>query len=190
MAVVDKGRVKFEDVENVFGYLKGTTTWAQVLEVDLYGNYSVNIYGDAVLEMKEEIEAIISDASKEVTKLGKKYEEHNVAKALKVDDEGKEFIAFKLPPENWEKKEQHVVMYDAGGNKIDDWDELVGNGSTVKIKYMISPYYMASSKTVGVSFKFYAMQVIDLVEYKGKADSGFGDETGEKAPFDVEGDDF
>jgi len=190
MAVVDKGRVKFEEVENVFGYVKGTTQWAQILDLDLYGNYSVNLYGDDVVEMKEEIESIISDASKEVEKIGKKYEGHNVAKALKMDDDGKEYIAFKLPPENWKKETQSVVMYDAGGNKIDDWDKLVGNGSTVKIKYMISPYYMASSKTVGVSFKFYAMQVIDLVEYTGKADSGFSDETSGDAPFDTTSDDF
>jgi hypothetical protein len=72
-------------------------------------------------------------------------------------------------------------MYDAGGNLVTDWDKLVGNGSKVKIKYRVAPYYMSSTKMVGLSFKFYAVQVINLVEFK-QGDKGFGDETDE-APF-------
>lgn len=188
MATLNKGKVKF-DTENVFGYVKGEAKWAQILELDMYGNYSVNLYGDAVVELKEEMEALRDEAAKEVEELGKKYE---LADVLKTDDEGKEFLKCKLPPENYEGKEQKVTMYNDNGNKVDDWDKLVGNGSTVKIKYMLSPYYMASSKMVGLSVKFYAMQVINLVEYSGGSDNGFGDETDDKAPFDEAkgGDDF
>lgn len=189
MATITKGRVKF-DTENVFGYVKGTTKWAQILEVDDYGKYSVNMYGDDVVELKEELEALRGEAAKEVEELGKKYE---LADVLKTDDVGEEFISFKLPPENYEGKEQKITMLDAGGNVVEYWDKLVGNGSNVKIKYMFSPYYMSSSKMVGISYKIYAMQVINLVEYKA-SDSGFGDETVSDVPFEVEtkkdGEDF
>jgi len=187
MGTITKGKVKF-DTENVFGYVKGTTKWAKLLEVDDYGKYSVNLYGDDVTELREELEALRGEAAAEIEELGKKYE---LADVIKVDDEGKEFLSFKLPPENYEGKVQTVTMYDGGGNKVDDWDKLVGNGSKVKIKYMFSPYYMSSTKMVGISFKFYAMQVIDLVEYTGGGDKGFGDETDAQAPFDEgKGEDF
>ena len=187
MATINKGKVKF-DTENVFGYVKGDTKWAQILEVDDYGKYSVNLYGDNVIELREELEALRGAAAAEIEELGKKYE---LAEVMKTDAEGVEFLSFKLPPENYEGKEQKVTMYDGGGNKVDDWDKPVGNGSKVKIKYMFSPYYMSSTKMVGISFKFYAMQVLDLVEYTGGGDNGFGDETDDKAPFDTkDGEDF
>ena len=94
------------------------------------------------------------------------------------DEEGVKHLAFKLPENDFEGNPNKITMYNVSGKKVDDWDKLVGNGSTVKIKYRIAPYYMASTKMVGISFKFYACQVITLVEFK-KQDSGFGDETSE-----------
>jgi len=49
---------------------------------------------------------------------------------------------------------------------------------------------MASTKMVGVSLKFYAVQVIDLVEYSGGGgnNSPFENESGETVPFDTDGD--
>ena len=78
-------------------------------------------------------------------------------------------------------------MYDAGGNKVVDWDKLVGNGSVVKVKYRVAPYYMSSTKMVGISYSFYAVQVINLVEFS-QGDSGFGGESGggSDAPFDTD----
>jgi hypothetical protein len=76
-------------------------------------------------------------------------------------------------------------MYDAGGNKVEEWDKLVGNGSLVKVKFQARPYYMNSTKMVGTSLKFYAMQVINLVQYSAGGDSGFGDETSADSGFDL-----
>ena len=83
-------------------------------------------------------------------------------------------------------------MFDAGGNSMPDWDSLVGNGSLVKVKYRIAPYYMGSTKMVGISYKFYAVQVITLEEYSGGGESGFGDETsdGGSNATDTDGEDF
>ncbi len=187
MGKLEKGKIKF-DTEAVFGYLKGEAKWAELLSVGMYGTYGIKLYGDNVLEMEEELSAMLGEAAKEVEELGKKYE---LADIFKEDEDGKKFLAFKLPENDFDGNPNKITMYDVGGNKVDDWSELVGNGSTVKIKYRIAPYYMGSTKKVGLSYKFYACQVLTLVPYTGGGDSGFGDETGDKAPFDTEGgDDF
>jgi len=183
MATIVKGKVTFteEGSEAQFGYVKGEAKWAKVLEVDDYGNYSISLYGDQVAELKEELESMQKSAAKEVEELGKKYE---LAPLFKTDNDGKQFLGFKLPEKNYQGEDNHIDIYDAGGNKIEDWDKLVGNGSVVKLKYRIAPYYMGSTKMVGISYKFYAIQVIKLVEYTA-GDRGFGDET-DKTPFDTD----
>jgi len=175
------------DTEAVYGYLKGTAKWAKVLEPDDYGKYSINVYPE-----KEDLdkhvtmfESIIASAKSEVEDKDKKVV--GLADAVKEDDEGKEFFSFKLPAEGYNGTMNKIDIYDASGKKVDDWDRLVGNGSTVKVKFQARPYYMNSTKMVGVSLKFYAVQVINLVEYSAKGDSGFGDETGgSNVPFDTD----
>ena len=191
MAVSSKGRIKFEKEasEAAFGYLQGEAKWAELLSVGLYGTYGIKLYGDEVMEMKEELQAMLDSAYDEVIELGKKATK---AEVFKEDEEGKQFLAFKLPENDFEGNPNKITMYNVSGKKVDDWDKLVGNGSTVKIKYRVAPYYMSSTKVVGISYKFYACQVLDLKEYT-QGESGFGDESGtsdSSAPFDTEGDDF
>jgi hypothetical protein len=190
MATISKGRVTFteEGSQAAFGYVKGEAKWAKVLEVDDYGNYSISLYGDQVAELEEELKAMQESAAKDVEELGKKYV---LADLFKEDNDGNTFLGFKLPEEKFDKTPNKITIFDAGGNRVDDWDKLIGNGSLVKIKYRIAPYYMSSTKMVGISYKFYAIQVINLVEYT-EGDSGFGDETGNGVPFDTseEGEDF
>ena len=180
MAEIKKGRVVFTEAasEASFGYVKGEAKWAKVLDIDDYGNYSISMYGDQVVELKEELESMQESAAKEVEALGKKYD---LADILKTDGDGKQFLGFKLPENDFEGKPNSITIYDAGGKEQSEWDSLIGNGSIVKIKYRVAPYYMGSTKKVGISFKFYALQVIDLVEYT-QTDSGFADETGDDAP--------
>jgi hypothetical protein len=171
------------ETQPVFGYVKGITKWAKILEPDQYGKYSVNMYldDDTLEEQVNTFNKVVTSAMDEVVEAGKKVA--GKAEFLKEDDDGKKFLSFKLDETKYDGSPNKIEMYNAFGQKVDDWDKLVGNGSTVKIKYMAKPYYMASTKMVGVSLKFYAMQVIDLVEYSGGGDAGFGDETGD-APFD------
>jgi hypothetical protein len=191
MATFKAGKVKFEEAgsEAAFGYVKGSAKWAKVTAVDDFGNYSVSMYGDEVVEMREELEAMRDSAFDEVVAGGKKAEKADV---VKVDNDGNEFIGFKLPEMDFEGNPNKIKFYDAGGSELKDFNELVGNGSLVKIKYRIAPYYMASTKKVGVSFKFYAMQLIKHVEYTGGGDSGFGDESGDTISGEVskDGEDF
>ena len=185
MAKLEKGRITFteEASQGAFGYVKGTCKWAELLTVGQFGTYGIKMYGDEVAELKTELEAMQDSAFNEVIELGKKATK---ADLYKVDEEGNEFLAFKLKELKFDGTPNKIAFYDAGGNQVNDWDKLVGNGSTVKIKYRIAPYYMASTKMVGISYNFYAVQVIDLKEFGGKGDSGFGDETDGSAPFDTE----
>lgn len=190
MATIKRGKVTFEEAgsEAAFGYVKGEAKWAKVLEVDDYGNYSISMYGDNVVEMQEELEAMRDSALGEIQELGK---EANPVDVLKTDNDGKKFIGFKLPENNFDGEPNKIKIFDASGTEVTDtWDKLIGNGSIVKIKYRIAPYYMSSTKNVGISFKFYALQVINHVPYT-QGDSGFGDETNSDAPFeDANGEDF
>lgn len=184
MAKFVRGKVTFETEETQpkFGYVKGEAKWAKVLEPDDYGNFSISLYGEGVEELETELQSMLDAAVKEIDDAGKKYQ---VADILKEDDDGKKFLSFKLKAVDFEGNPNKITMYDASGKKVDDWSELVGNGSIVKIKYRAAPYYMNSTKMVGLSYRFYAVQVIKLVEYSG-GDSGFEDETSSDAPFDTE----
>lgn len=171
------GRVTFTETasEATFGYVKGTCKWAELLTVGQFGTYGVKMYGDEVLELEEELKSMQDSAFDEVIALGKKATK---ADLYKEDDEGKRYLGFKLKETKFDGSLNKITFYDAGGSKVDDWDKLVGNGSTIKIKYRVAPYYMASTKMVGISYNFYAVQVIELKEYNGGGDSGFGDESG------------
>ena len=189
MAKLDKGRVTFTEAasEGQFGYVKGTCKWAELLTVGQFGTYGIKMYGQDIEDLETELQAMQDSAFNEVIELGKKATK---ADLFKEDDEGNKFLAFKLKENKYDGTPNKISFYDAGGKEVPDWNKLVGNGSTVKIKYRVAPYYMASTKMVGLSYNFYAVQVIDLKEFSGGGDNGFGDETSSDAPFDTNGEDF
>lgn len=184
---IAKGRAKFEGLDPIFGYVKGTAKWAQVLKADEYGNYSISLYGKDVEELEEELSSYLDEAYEAVVAAGKKAVKADI---FKVDQDGEKFIGFKLPETKYDGEPNSIKIYDVTGKLVEDWDKLIGNGSKVKIKYMVKPYYMPSTKMVGLSFRFYALQVLDLVEYSGGGDSGFTDESSSSAPFDTDNEDF
>ena len=166
------------ETEAQFGYIKGTAKWAHILEPNQYDSFSIDIYGEEVEQLVDEVLSVLqSDGAKEVDAAGKKYQ---LADLYKTNEEtGEKYLQFKLKDKDYEGKQNKIKLYDAGGSLVTEWDKLIGNGSIVKIKYRSAPYYMNSTKMVGVSNRFYAVQVIKLEEYKGGADAGFGDETSE-----------
>jgi hypothetical protein len=60
---------------------------------------------------------------------------------------------------------------------------LVGNGSIIRCAGFAKPYYMGSTKSVGVSLKWDKMQIIDLVSFSGGGDE-FDDETDSDESFE------
>lgn len=182
MAKVKSKKVIVE-TEAHFGYVKGTSKWAKILEVGEYGSYEVDLYPDEEVlnEHIELFEKLRGDGLAEVEAAGKKVA--GIADVFKTDDEGKRYLKLKLKELDFEGNPQKPNVFDVGGNDVTDtWTDLIGNGSLVKVKYMAKPYYMASTKMVGISLRMYAIQVIKLEEYVG-GDSGFNDETSEDEPF-------
>jgi|JYMV01.1.fsa_nt_gi hypothetical protein len=68
--------------------------------------------------------------------------------------------------------EQIMPIVDSTGKDITNGCPLVGNGSKVRAKVFPKLYYMASTNTVGISFRLNAVQIVELVEY-GNASTGF-----------------
>lgn len=70
-----------------------------------------------------------------------------------------------------------IIVVDAKKNKLSQKEApFVGNGSEVRVVSYASPYYMASTKTIGVSHIWSKMQIIDLVEFSGGGDGDDFDE--------------
>lgn len=70
-----------------------------------------------------------------------------------------------------------VVIFDKKGKPITDQKIRIGGGSLAKFTAEMNPFYVAASKTAGVSLRLKAVQIIELVEFGGDASQyGFGNE--------------
>jgi hypothetical protein len=65
-----------------------------------------------------------------------------------------------------EGKQSTIITYDAKKNVIND-PLRVGNHSIIRCSGFANPYYMASTKKVGISIIWQKMQILDLVEIGG-----------------------
>ena len=74
-----------------------------------------------------------------------------------------------------EGKQHTITTVDAKKNPI-KYPPKIGNGSVIRCAGFANPYYMASTKEVGISMIWSKVQIIDLVEIGG-GDS-FGTEDG------------
>ena len=184
---VDKGRYNFttkkdnsqESTYSYFGTVSGSGKWVKILEPDQFGNFSADIYpSDEVMKkIKEDAAAIIDEAKSLIEGAGKKV--NGTADVYKEDNEGVQYLQFKRKGSKFDgTPNTPPKIYDAGSNQIEGWNKLIGNGSEIQIAFQMMPYYMASTKMVGVSCRFYALQVKKLVEYSaGGSSSPFGEAT-------------
>ncbi len=171
----------FSEAEPLWKYLKGTGQWITVVDADDYDKWSVNLYGDEVLDLRTELQAFLDEAVAFAESEGK--EVKNIA-GLYKEYQGKEYIQFKKP--KYDDDTEPPKLYNITGEEITGkMKKPIGGGSTVRIRAMIKPYYMASTKSVGLTYRLLALQIIENKEYAGA--SGFEDESGgSKAPFEVE----
>lgn len=113
---------------------------------------------------------------------------------IEYDDEGEEtgrvIFKYKLKPFFGKENEysQSPKLFDVHGDKFLPRPN-VGNNSVAKIQGEMFPYYMESSKECGVSLRCNNVQILELVEFTGKDDNPFGDESGEGEIGDGGGDD-
>ena len=177
---------------------RGEALWCKVREPDYQynakGDYSTTLICDpndeTVQAFIEKLEALRDEAYEETKEtLGAKgkgvvkkdvYDEH-----LDEDGEDTGLIKFKFKVKDADDKDKAIRVVDSQRNTIKDIP-LVGNGSIIRCSAYANPYYMASSKTVGISLIWEQMQLIKLVEYSGGDD--FEEEDGYVS--DDNGDDF
>jgi hypothetical protein len=101
-----------------------------------------------------------------------KYKHKPLKKEMDQNDEhtGRYYITFKTGAQYPPK------VFDKYGKDIPS-DVNVGNGSTVRVNYTMDHYDHRGNK--GITFYFNAIQVTDLVEYKGKNADDYGFEVEE-----------
>lgn len=69
--------------------------------------------------------------------------------------------------------EVKIPVFDSCGGAVSA-NSKMGTGSTVKICYSPLPYYNAVTKSVGLSLRLVAVQVLNLVSYEGGDAKAFG----------------
>jgi len=173
--------------------IKGKSLWAKVFEPDTRfnedGEYSTQVVmpeADAA-QVCEQLEALIDEEYNKVVKEKPQVKATLSKRAItepEMDQDGnatgnvvfKSKLKAKIRAKNGQTYKQKVNVVDAKRNPMTG-GQLIGNGSVIKIAVEPVTYYMPSSKTVGVSLRLKAVQVIDLVEH-GTANSIFDEEEG------------
>jgi len=173
--------------------IKGKSVWAKVYEPDTRfnedGEYSIQVVmpEEEAAQVCEQLEALIDVEFDKVVK-DKPQAKATLSKRPitepEMDQDGnatgsvvfKSKLKAKIKGKNGQTYKQKVNVVDAKRNPMMG-EQLIGNGSVVKIAVEPVTYYMPSSKTVGVSLRLKALQVIDLVEH-GTATSIFDEEEG------------
>lgn len=71
-------------------------------------------------------------------------------------------------------------IFDAKGHQLKNPPQI-GGGTEMKLSVELLPYYAANDKTIGVSFRLEAAQIIKLVQFGARdaAGYGFGEEDGD-----------
>lgn len=173
---------------NVTKTVKGEAHWAKVIIPDKeYQTFNIELLLDK--SKQEEFKTMI------MSEIDKKVEMHTEGKKkpkvehypwrIVEDADGMETgeIRFKFNMKksfvtrDGETVEQHPQVFDSKGNIITDKSFRIGNGSTVKVAYFMSPYF--NKGKAGVSLRLKAVQVIDLVHYGVNSDPkafGFAEE--------------
>jgi len=177
---------------------KGSALWCKFKEPDTKfnakGEYSTDLVCDpkdpAVQAYIEKLEKLVDIAYNETCETLGAAKAREVRKAAVYKDDydqdgnptGKIIFKYKLK-DLTDRRERgdsaEILVVDAKRNPLGKEAPLVGNGSTIRVVSYANPYFMASTKTVGLSHIWSKMQIIDLVEFSGAGGSDeFDDEDG------------
>jgi len=170
------------------------------------GRYSVNLLAnpdtedfklfkkkvDAIIDkayneaLNDEGEAKLSASKKKTLQKASPFKEH----ILKEKDDngeytietetGKVYITPKLNNVLDKEPGKNYVKLIGKGNAEVPRDKCpeVGNGSIIKCKVYVNPYYMATTNSIGVSFIWSAMKIIELKEYSSEGGEDFDEDEG------------
>lgn len=168
---------------------RGEALWCKVTEPDYQYNakgvLSTKLVCDpndpAVKKYIEKLEDLRDKAYDETVETLGKVKSKGVQKKevfeddLDADGEPTGNIVFKFQMKDVDDKKpgQDKIKVVDGDVKLMKKVPLVGNGSIIKCGAFANPYYMASSKMVGISLIWETMQLIKLVEFGGSGVTGF-----------------
>ena len=171
----------------------GSAMWVKVVEANYKfnpkGEYEAQIICDPkdpkVKVYIDTLQKMTDDAVAEAREALKPPKDKSVVSREvtrpEYDKEGNEtgnvIIKAKSFAVDYDGNPQKPEVYDVKGVLQENWNQLIGNGSTIKIQAWVSPYHMANGNVVGVSAKLNKIQILDLKVY---GDDGFGDESGEE----------
>jgi hypothetical protein len=174
--------------------IKGNARWAKVFEADTRyvpeGEYSVQVVvpeaeaTEVCEQFNSMIEAKRAEAVKDNPKLTNVLSTHQPFE-MDTDEAGtptgdivfKAKMKARVKSKDGKVYEQKPMVVDAKKTPLDG-STLIGNGSVVKVAVEPFPYMMPATKTVGVTLRLKAVQVIDIVEYGNNAASIFEEEDG------------
>lgn len=176
---------------------KGKALWCKFKEADTKfnakGEYSTDLVCDpndpSVKAYIEKLENLLDIAYNETCETLGPARARDVRKASVFKEEvdqngeltGNVVFKYKLKDIS-DRKERgdtaEIMVVDAKRNRLGKDAPLVGNGSVIRVVSYANPYYMASTKTVGMSHIWSKMQIIELVEFSGGGGDDFDDEDG------------
>lgn len=174
--------------------IKGNARWAKVFEADTRyvpeGEYSIQVTlpeaeaTEVCEQFNSMIEAKRAEAVKDNPKLKNVLSTHQPFE-MDTDEAGtptgdvvfKAKMKARVKSKDGKVYEQKPMVVDAKKTPLDG-STLIGNGSVVKIAVEPFAYMMPATKTVGVTLRLKAVQVIDIVEYGNNAASIFEEEDG------------
>lgn len=174
--------------------IKGKARWAKVFEADTRyvpeGEYSIQVVlpeaeaTEVCEQFNSMIEAKRAEAVKDNPKLTNVLSTHQPFE-MDTDEAGtptgdivfKAKMKARVKSKDGKVYEQKPMVVDAKKTPLDG-STLIGNGSVVKVAVEPFPYMMPATKTVGVTLRLKALQVIEIVEYGNNAASIFEEEDG------------
>lgn len=172
----------YSETEPLWKYVKGIGQWTNIITADDYDKWSTNFYGQEVEDLEVELQAYLDEAVEFAKKEGKVV---NTIAPLYKEYEGKKYIQFKK--KKYDEDTEAPKTYNITGEETTgNLKSEPGGGSTLRLRAMVKPYYMASTKTVGLTYGMLAVQIIENKQYQGA--SGFEDEstsTAETPPFEM-----
>lgn len=175
----------------------GTAKWPHITKPDYKfkdaGEYHTKLCIGKE-DFEENLKGVIDEIYNDAIKRAKADNAKNKKKPPKVldtpyylDEETNEYeVSFKSKY-SWvdkvtkEVKTRDVPIFNSAGAIIKNRDLKVGNGTTMRVSFVIDPFHTALG--VGVSLKLEAVKILNLVEYGANADSyGFGEDESDSYP--------
>lgn len=164
---------------------KGFAQYPHLKEPDMKFNpegvFSVTMRFEAMTdELKkliEKLEAIQDKAFDEAVSEANAMNKKKIHKAdlYLEDDEGNVYLKFKqnavIKKKDGSTANVKLAHFDSKGKPV---DVNVGRDSVIRLSFTATPYFMQSTKTVGLSLRPVAVQVIKLNEFGGNSAEDYG----------------